>query len=115
MKNCETKLRDSTQKEEKNVVSPKPEQTFQNIKKQTEKQESCQEIKADPKPDPVRTEPRSEQSKLRLVGEVLGTYLVLEDGEQMILVDKHAAHERLIFNRLKEQKFVEDRQILLDR
>lgn len=114
VKNCETKLRDSTQKEEKNVVSPKPEQTFQNIKKQTEKQESCQEIKADPKPEPVRAEPQSEQSKLRLVGEVLGTYLVLEDGEQMILVDKHAAHERLIFNRLKEQKFVEDRQILLE-
>lgn len=114
VKNCETKLRDSTQKEEKNVVSPKPEQTFQNIKKQTEKQESCQEIKADPKPEPVRAEPQSEQSKLRLVGEVLGTYLVLEDGEQMILIDKHAAHERLIFNRLKEQKFVEDRQILLE-
>ena len=114
VKNCETKLCDSTQKEEKNVVSPKPEQTFQKIKKQTEKQESCQEIKADPKPEPVRVEPQSEQSKLRLVGEVLGTYLVLEDGEQMILVDKHAAHERLIFNRLKEQKFVEDRQILLE-
>lgn len=114
VKNCETKLRDSTQKEEKNVVFSKPEQTFQNIKKQTEKQESCQEIKADPKPEQVRAEPQSEQSKLRLVGEVLGTYLVLEDGEQMILIDKHAAHERLIFNRLKEQKFVEDRQILLE-
>ena len=76
VKNCETKLRDSTQKEEKKrKSSPKPEQTFQNIKKQTEKQESCQEIKADPKPEPVRIEPQSEQSKLRLVGEVLGTYL----------------------------------------
>ena len=32
------------EKEEKNVASPKPEQTFQNIKKQTEKQESCQNV-----------------------------------------------------------------------
>lgn len=43
----------------------------------------------------------TEPPQLRLVGEVLGTYLVVESADSMILIDKHAAHERLIFNRLK--------------
>ena len=51
---------------------------------------------------------------LRLVGEVLGTYLVVEGEDKLILIDKHAAHERLIFNRLKQQRFTDDRQLLLE-
>ncbi len=37
----------------------------------------------------------------RLVGEVLRTYIVAEDGEDVWLIDKHAAHERVNFDRLK--------------
>lgn len=44
----------------------------------------------------------------KIVGEALKTYILVEQGEALILIDKHAAHERMIFNRLKSQ----DRQIM---
>lgn len=59
-------------------------------------------------------QPKLEQENLRLVGEVLGTYLVVESKDRMILIDKHAAHERLIFNKLKKQDFTSQRQLLLE-
>ncbi len=39
----------------------------------------------------------------RVVGEALNTYILVEQGEELILIDKHAAHERMIFDRLKAQ------------
>ena len=41
------------------------------------------------------------KAKARMVGEVLRTYIIAEQGEAMLLIDKHAAHERMIFDRLK--------------
>lgn len=37
----------------------------------------------------------------RLVGEVFNSYIIVESGEKMLLIDKHAAHERIIFEELK--------------
>ena len=37
----------------------------------------------------------------RLIGEALGTYAIVEYGDSVVLVDKHAAHERIHFNALK--------------
>ena len=39
----------------------------------------------------------------RYVGEVFRTYLLVEQGEELILIDKHAAHERMNFERLLAQ------------
>lgn len=38
-----------------------------------------------------------------VVGQVFGTYIVVEDGRQMVLVDQHAAHERIVYDRLKRR------------
>ncbi len=38
---------------------------------------------------------------VRLVGEVMKTYIIAETGDAMLLIDKHAAHERMNFDRLK--------------
>ncbi len=41
----------------------------------------------------------------RFIGEVFNAYLLVESGEDLYLIDKHAAHERMIFERLlKENK-----------
>ncbi|MBP1578540.1 MAG: DNA mismatch repair endonuclease MutL [Oscillospiraceae bacterium] len=59
------------------------------------------------KPEPV-AEPapvlHEEQPKeqIRVVGELFKTYIVCESTEGMILIDKHAAHERVNFERLKK-------------
>ena len=47
-----------------------------------------------------------EQSKieikrdLKLIGQTLNTYLILEDGQDLYFVDQHAAHERILFDKL---------------
>ena len=43
------------------------------------------------------------EADYRLIGEVFATYLLAEHGNEMLLIDKHAAHERILFNRLKRQ------------
>ncbi len=40
----------------------------------------------------------------RLLGEAFKTYLLVEQGEKLILIDKHAAHERMNFDRLKARQ-----------
>ncbi len=55
-----------------------------------------------PKPDVGIIGATEQSSDWRLVGEIFNEYLVVEQGSKMILVDKHAAHERIIFERLKK-------------
>lgn len=38
----------------------------------------------------------------RLIGEALNTYIIVECEGSLLLIDKHAAHERIIFDRLKK-------------
>ncbi len=39
----------------------------------------------------------------RVVGEVLDTYLIVEQADTVLFIDKHAAHERILFEKLKAQ------------
>lgn len=67
-----------------------------------------------PKPSapeiPVKApEPEMEQTALempkadtwRMVGELYRTYILVEEGDNAFLIDKHAAHERILFEKLK--------------
>lgn len=49
----------------------------------------------------------------RIIGELFATYILCERGENLILVDKHAAHERILYERLVQNEDVPQRQILL--
>jgi DNA mismatch repair protein MutL len=40
----------------------------------------------------------------KIVGEALKTYIIVEVEDRIILIDKHAAHERMNFDRLKAQE-----------
>jgi DNA mismatch repair protein MutL len=62
------------------------------------------------KPEP----PASEEKTERLIGEAFGTYIILERGNDILFVDKHAAHERLLYEKLKAQSGENDRQLLLE-
>lgn len=48
-----------------------------------------------------------------VVGEVFGTYILVECENKLFIIDKHAAHERIIFNELKKNGFSGDSQMLL--
>lgn len=51
-------------------------------------------------------------SDLKIIGEAFNTYIVAQDKDGFILLDKHAAHERIIFNELKKNSEI-SQQILL--
>ncbi len=45
--------------------------------------------------------PSEETLRYRIVGEVFNAYIIVERGDTMLLIDKHAAHERILFEQLK--------------
>jgi DNA mismatch repair protein MutL len=54
------------------------------------------------------------ETELRYIGELFDTYIVVEkDRKEMLLIDKHAAHERIIYEKLKAEKAGASAQILL--
>ncbi len=69
-------------------------------------------MELEPAPPP-QTSPSSRYAGARLIGEWLRTYILLECGEKLILIDKHAAHERLLYEELRAKNEVR-RQALLE-
>lgn len=55
-------------------------------------------------PAPQAQLPMPAAPDYRVVGEVLGTYIVVEDGDDVLFLDKHAAHERILFEKLKARE-----------
>lgn len=51
---------------------------------------------------------------IKLIGEALNTYILVEKDDELLLIDKHAAHERMIFDRLKAQSRQIMSQSLID-
>lgn len=51
---------------------------------------------------PTQTE-ISVDDNIRVVGQVLKTYLIFEKGEDIYFIDQHAAHERLLFDKFMEE------------
>ncbi len=49
----------------------------------------------------------------RVIGEAFKTYILVEQGDKMLVIDKHAAHERMIFNSLKKEQNGVESQMLL--
>ncbi|MBQ6706309.1 MAG: DNA mismatch repair endonuclease MutL [Clostridia bacterium] len=62
-------------------------------------------------PAPIASEP--EVIPARVIGEVFSTYILAEWGEQLLVVDKHAAHERILYNEIKSQPVESASQMLL--
>ena len=50
---------------------------------------------------PAQEEAPREIPSYRIVGEVFHSYVIVECEDKMLLVDKHAAHERILFEQLK--------------
>lgn len=52
-------------------------------------------------PDPIVEE--KYKPALKFIGELFKTYILCECGDELILIDKHAAHERIRFENLKKE------------
>ena len=57
--------------------------------------------------------PMPEVAPWRLVGELYRSYILVEQGDEAFLIDKHAAHERILFEKLKANQEAITAQALL--
>lgn len=64
---------------------------------------------------PVQPETvKTERPEINAIGEVFGLYVIAETTDRkMIIIDKHAAHERIIFERLKSRNCRQYMQMLM--
>ncbi|MGN0443456.1 MAG: DNA mismatch repair endonuclease MutL [Acutalibacteraceae bacterium] len=125
--NVKVTLHDSVQKpvvsdiinEEKSYLSE-----FYQKKAQTEKTDTQAvtqpetEQKTVKKDDPEQISPPEEPQEtvkltaeeirdlpeVKILGEAFKTYIIAQVGDRLVIVDKHAAHERIIFNKLKQRE-----------
>ena len=70
-----------------------------------------------PLPEEPELEPQQAFSipevPFRVIGETMDTYILVEQGESLLLIDKHAAHERVLFEKLKSEEHPVMPQLLL--
>ena len=62
---------------------------------------------------PVPAAPPARQYRIRIIGELFSTYILAQIDDTFALIDKHAAHERILYNRLKESQEGLEKQYLL--
>ncbi|MDR0314770.1 MAG: DNA mismatch repair protein MutL, partial [Oscillospiraceae bacterium] len=56
---------------------------------------------------------KAQETEIRIVGEAYKTYIIAEFSNKLIIIDKHAAHERMIYEQLKNNEAKPDTQLLL--
>ena len=75
------------------------------------------DITVDPEPQVILQEPAAKTAEPpcepvvvteepflppRIIGELFATYILAEQGDDLLVIDKHAAHERILYNDLKK-------------
>lgn len=63
--------------------------------------------------NPESAAQREEVSDIRYIGEAMNTYIIVESASSVIFIDKHAAHERIIFEKLRASTGSPQTQLLL--
>ena len=90
----------------KAVEKKQPSQTvYQPLEKKTEENVEVVEQVQKTVEAEVIPEAKQEVKKLyyRIIGEAFNSYVLVEREDRLLLIDKHAAHERIIFEQLKAQ------------
>lgn len=60
------------------------------------------------------TKPAQEEKAIRVIGEAFRTYIMAEDADGIWLIDKHAAHEKILYDKLCAADEPQPGQILLN-
>ena len=94
------------QKQQKTLLKNPPEQHAEQHPEYPALAENLQ---------PASQQPQLEYRGLRLIGQFLQLYLLCEHDEQLVVIDQHAAHERILYQQLRtayEERTVAVQQLL---
>lgn len=85
---------------------------FTQISTQTEADVIAEAAKAE---EPLSySKQKAADLPLRMIGEAFGTYILVQQGsDELRIIDKHAAHERMLYEKLKAQAGTVSQQMLL--
>lgn len=67
---------------------------------------------AEKKQEDIPQENQDINDNIRFIGEAFSTYIIAEMGQSLYLIDKHAAHERILFEQLRKKGKTEVQQLL---
>lgn len=101
---------------EEKVQEELPGFAFLSSKSFEKREEPIRSVQAAPQ---ASAEEEIPVENIRVIGELFKTYILCESGESLILIDKHAAHERINFERFKKgvnihgQMLIEPREVVL--
>ena len=94
------------------MCTPQPKQEIVPVKEEPEVviQEILPVIQEEKEEEKIIEKPVPE---FRVLGEAFSTYILVQTKNELLFVDKHAAHERIIFNSLRKQNRQIYSQILM--
>ena len=89
------------------IAPPQPEPVVAPVKPAAKAEPEPAAIPKEPIPTPAEPEQLAldmPEQTFRLIGEAFDSYLIAEQGESVLSIDKHAAHERILFEKLKAEE-----------
>ncbi len=78
------------------------------IKQQAEKNVEVKETVDNQKENETKIIPQ-----IKFIGEAFSTYIIVEKENSVFFIDKHASHERIIFERLRKEQSADSQELLL--
>lgn len=94
----------------KKLIYPKEKENIQNETFDTIELKEKSDLIGPPKEVFMN---KSLRKNFKLIGEIFSCYIILQCKDSIIIVDKHAAHERIIFEKIRNKAKYYDSQILI--
>lgn len=105
-------LQDETEPRLTGRVNVEDNRTFSQFDKPEKAPAAPTELSTAPQQAPERQQLEPLDTGARVIGECFNTYLIAEDKDGLILIDKHAAHERILFNKLRAETEMPQQELL---
>lgn len=95
-------------------IHPEPEDFESEPETNSESVQIPEAVPVQEYQDPVFPPERELFENIQVIGELFANYIIAQSDDKMILIDKHAAHERVIFEQLRHENCQQYQQKLLE-